>query len=291
VNRGRVVVLAALAAALLSACTSSTPNHGGDSARTPTKIIPAPADVVAGTAPQLNGNLWVLAGPVGDRTLHQLDLTTDKFGPALPAAASATSLTQSNSTLLGLGLATVGAGALQFLNGANGALVSTVALAAPVREVTAGSDGSTFFALEGTTTSSSVAVISSIAKTVKGTLPVPLDTVSIAVDPDQQRVYALESDGNVDIISGFGQVISRFSVGNNPEALALSGDGATMYVLKSGHGDAQNVGVFNVSLESQTEVFPAPSDTNDIEISSDGATLYAFVGTSTVGNVQLFATG
>ena len=288
---GRVAVLAALAAALLSACTSSAPHDGPDSTRAPTKIIPAPADVVAGTAPQLNGNLWVLAGPVGDRTLHQLDLTTDKFGPAVPAAASATSLTESNSTLLGLGLATVSTGAVQFLNGSNGALVSTVALAAPVRAVTAGSDGSTFFALEGTTTSSSVAAISSIASTVKGTLPVPLDTVSIAVAPDQQRIYALESDGNVDIISGFGQVISRFSVGRNPEALALSGDGATMYVLKNGRGAAENVGVFNVSLESQTKVLPAPSDTNDIAISSDGATLYAFVGTSTVGNVQLFATG
>ena len=286
-------MFATLAATLLSACTSSgAPTAERHSSRTtPSKIVPAPAGLIAGTAPQLNGDLWVLASAAGVKTLHQLDLTTGKFGPAIPAEGSATSLAQSSSTLLALGLATSDTGAVQFLTGSTATPVSTVALGAPVHMITAGPDGSTFFALNGTAASTSVSAVSSITNTVKATLPVPLDTISIAVDPDQQRIFALEADGNLVIVSVLGQVLSRFFVGNNPKTLALSGDGATMYVLKGAKGEGDNVGVFNVSLESQTRVLPAPANTIDIAVSSDGATLYAFVGTSTVGNVQLFATG
>ena len=88
-----------------------------------------PAGLIAGTAPQLNGDLWVLAGTtLGARTLHQLDLTTDTFAPALPATGSATSLTQSSSTLLGLGLASPLTGAVEFVDGDTGATISTVAV-------------------------------------------------------------------------------------------------------------------------------------------------------------------
>jgi DNA-binding beta-propeller fold protein YncE len=95
----------------------------------------------------------------------------------------------------------------------------------------------------------------------------------------------------VSIVSVFGQVLSRFPVGSNPKTLALSGDGDTMYVLKGTASGTENVGVINVSLESQTKALPAPTGTTDIAVSSDGATLYAFVGTPSVGNVQLFSTG
>lgn len=290
-DKRRGVVLAALAAVLLSACTSS-PSHGSDARETkPTKVIPGPAGLIAGTAPQLNGDLWVLAGTLGIRTLHQLDLTTDTFGPALPATGSATSLTQSSSTLLGLGLASSLTGAVEFVDGATGATISTVAVGGPVREVTAGSDGSTFYALDGSSHSATVSAVSSITNTVKSVIPVPGDTISIAVDPNQQRIYALESDGDVSIVSVPGKVLSRFPVGSNPKTLALSGDGDTMYVLKGTANGTENVGVINVSLESQTKALPAPTGTTDIAVSSDGATLYAFVGTPSVGNVQLFSTG
>jgi hypothetical protein len=293
VIRRRVGVLAASAAVLLSACTSSgTPSRGDSSHQVrPSAIIAAPAGLVAGTPPQLNGDLWVLAGGGGAKTLHKLDLTAEQFGAAVPADAGATSLAQSSSTLLGLGLATATTGAVQFLNGSTAGPVSKLAVGAPVHMVTAGADGSTFYALNGTARSTSVTIINSIANKILYTIPVPLDTVSIAVDPSQKRIFLLESDGYMEIVPAFGnQVLSRFYVGANPITAVLSNDGTTMYVLKSTDG-SENVGVVDVALENQTKAIPAPAHTVDIAVSSDGSTLYDFVGTNTVGNVQIIATG
>jgi DNA-binding beta-propeller fold protein YncE len=207
---------------------------------------------------------------------------------AIDGAAS--SVTQSSSTLIGLGTATATTGAVEFLSGTNAALVATVPLGGPVHDVIAGSNGSTFYALNGTATSMSVAIVNSLAKSIFHSVPVPLDTVSIAVDPAQQRIYALESSGQVAIVSSAnGQILSRFLIGPNPVAMVTSGDGTTMYILKGTSHD-ENVGVFDLALQKQTKALPAPANTVDISVSSANTTLYAFVGTPTLGNVQLIDT-
>lgn len=285
------MVVLLISAASLSACSSPTPNPtSGTSARTGRSIIAGPAGLMAGTPPTLTGEVWLLAGSSNERTLHELNLSDGKLGAGIPVDGNATSLSQSSSTLLGLGVSTLTSGSVDFLAGANGSPVSTVAVGAPVRAVTVGANGSTFYALNGTNMSSSVTLIDSLAKKIVDSVPVPLDTVSIGVDPTQQRLFALESSGQVDIIAVFGgQVLSRFPVGARARALVISGDGSTMYVLKGG-GSPDNVGVFDLARERQTRALAVPSNTVAISVSADDSTLYAFVGTPTIGNVQLIRT-
>jgi hypothetical protein len=276
--------------ALLSGCGGSTNGSStsttGKSAR-PTQIIAGPAGLLAGTAPQLGGSIWLLSGSPTAKTLHQLTLPGGTLSKALPASTGAVAIEQSTSGLLALAVATQTTGAVDFLNGSTAAPVSSVAVGAPVIALTAGADGATFYALDGTSTSMSVTVIDSLSNKTVSTIPVPLDTVSIAVDPTQQRLFALERNGQMEIVAIAGnQVLSRFSVGQTPLRVILSGDGQSMYVLKS-VGDVDNIGVFNVATEHQLRVVAAPAHTVDLQVSSDASSAYAFVGTAALGNIQV----
>lgn len=200
-------------------------------------------------------------------------------------------IVESSSSLLGLALATTTTGALQFRNGANGAVVASVALPSPARTVTAGSDGATFYVLGGTSATRVVSVVSSLGNRITNSIPVPADTVSIAIDPSQQRLFALLSNGTVKVIAtNGGQVLSSFSAGAGAARMTISNDGNTLYVLKTA-GQAQNVGVINVATQRQTKAIPAPANTVDIEVSIDGSQLYDMVGTQHYGNIQVFSTG
>jgi DNA-binding beta-propeller fold protein YncE len=290
------LTVAGIAALTLLAACSSGPSTAGSPpvAKKADRVITAPAGLEAGAEPQPSGFMWVLAGTGAVKTIDQLTLGSDNAGKVqriLPASLSASTVSESSSGLVALGLATSSTGAVLFLNGSTGAQIGTTALGAPVLDLVAGTDGSTFYALNGTSTSMSVSVISSLNDQVTSTVPVPLDTVSIAIQPNQQNILALEPTGWLSEIgvSG-GRVIAQFPVGKGARTIALSNDGSTVYVLKDVAGSS-NVGVIDAATERQVKALPAPANTVDIQVSLDGSLVYDLVGTPKYGNIQMFATG
>jgi DNA-binding beta-propeller fold protein YncE len=263
-------------------------DHNAATRARPTQVIAGPPAIVGGTTPQLSGQLWILSGTQSVKTLHSLNLTGGKLGRSVPVSPNADSIVQSASGILAVGMATATTGAVQFLNGSTAAPLATVPIGAPVSALAVGADASTFYALNGTSSSKSVTVIDSLDNTAVSNIPVPLDTMAIAVDPTQQRLFALEQNGNLVIVAIAGnQILSQYFVGKNPRQFVLSANGMRMYVLKGG-GGVENIGVINTALERQLKAMSAPGDAVDLQISSDSSALYTFVGTPKFGNVQVF---
>lgn len=246
---------------------------------------------MAGSQPQPNGLMWLLARVHGATSLQELNLTTGNVGLVVPTSSDSVALSQSPSGLIGIGLATATTGALELRNGASGAIVANVPVGAPVKAVTAGSDGTTYYVLNGSSTSVSVSLVNGQVGQVSETVPVPLDTVAIAVDPGGHSLFALRAGGRVDQITlGTGAVTANFPVGSNSRQLTMSNTGSTLYVLKSGEGSStSNVGVVDLATEAQTNALPAPANSVGLQLSPDGQSLYLVVGTPFVGNVQQFA--
>ena len=278
---------------LMVACAGSGPRPVVHAApvTTPTAIIPAPADLLNATGPAANGVLWVLAGRPTSRTLHQIDIVSHADLRAVPAPASATSVAETATGVLGLGLATSSTGAVQLRNGSSGALLATVAVPAPVRAVAGGTTGSDLYVLTANATAASVSELDTATDHVLRTVPIPLLSVAAVPDPAQSALWVLQPNGVVDQVAiSTGTITTQFSIGNSGRALALSPDGSTLYVLK-GRGVVRNVAVVDLATESVSRVLPAPRDTVGLVLSPDGSTIYDLVGTATVGNIQAFRSG
>jgi DNA-binding beta-propeller fold protein YncE len=238
--------------------------------------------------PQPNGTLWTLAGDAASKGLFDINLGTGDGIGSISVSNAARSVTESLAGVVGLALGTGRTGALELLNGNTGKVIKTVPLGAPARDVIVGSDGATFYVLNGSSRSASVTVIDSRNGDEQGTIPVPLDTVSIAPDSAGISVYALEPNGTVSQIAiAGGKVMSTFQVGSGGTSLALSPDGSTLYVLKNA-GSGANVAVVNVDTESVLKVLPAPANCLQVLVSADGTQLYQLVGSPSYGNIQVF---
>jgi len=286
------VILVGLAATA-AACGATPAAHPGTTpaATRPVSVVPAPAGLLGGGPPQPDGSMWVLAGTGGARTLQRLDLTSGRVSVISPVSAAAATVAQSSSGVLGVGLATRTAGALELHNGANGTLMSTVALAAPARDVVAGSGGTTFYVLAGTPSAAGVTLVNATTGRAGATVPVPAATVALAVDPAEQNLYALGPGGQVSVVAvGNGAVVAHFPAGPSGRALALSSDGQTLYVLE-GNGAVDDVAVLKTATERQVTALPAPADAVDLQLSLDGHLLYELVGSPSVGNIQAFPAG
>ena len=286
-----------MATTLLVVCAACGSGGSGAAATTtsttgvvPSQVFPGPAGLVAGSEPQPNGFMWLLARTNGTANLQELNLTTGHVALVVPAPSSAATISQSPTGVIGVGLATASSGALELLNGASGALVGTVPLGAPVKAVCAGADGTTFYVLNGTAHSMSVSLVNSQTDSVSVTVPAPLDSVAIAVDPQGQNLFALRADGSVDQITiGTGAVTGTFSVGSNPLQLTTTDTGGMLYVLKSSPGGTTgNISVIDLATETQVNALPAPAHSVGLQLSPDGRSLYLVVGTPTLGNVQQF---
>jgi DNA-binding beta-propeller fold protein YncE len=198
-------------------------------------------------------------------------------------------VTESLTGVLGVALGGRGTGALELLDGSTATVVRTVALGAPAREVVVGSDGGTFYVLNGTAAASSVTIVDSQDGRVKGTVPVPLDTVSIVPDVQETAIYALQPNGHVSqVAAAGGRIITNFPIGASGHSLALSPDGSTLFALK-GATDATNVAVVDLATESVRKVLPAPSNCLQVLVSANGNQLYQVAGTAGYGNIQVFA--
>jgi DNA-binding beta-propeller fold protein YncE len=282
---------AVLAAVALAACSSGGPvprvtaSPGGVR---PQHIFAAPKNLMSAAQPQPNGTLWALAGDAASKGLYDISLATGSGIGSISVSNAAQSVTESLAGVVGLALGTTRTGALELLNGNTGKVTKTVPLGAPARDVIVGSDGATFYVLNGTSRSASVTVINSRNGEEQGTIGVPVNTVSIAPDATGISLYALQPDGTISQIAiAGGKVMSTFQVGSAGRSLALSPDGSTLYVLKSAGSDA-NVAAVNVATESVRSVLPAPASCLQVLVSADGSQLYQLVGTSSYGNIQVF---
>jgi DNA-binding beta-propeller fold protein YncE len=290
------IVIGALTAAVLAACSSS----GGGSASAsgqqtapaaakPQQIFAAPKDLLAAGQPQPNGTLWAIAGDAASKGLFDISLADGSEVGSVSVSKAATSVTESLSGVIGLALGSTRTGALELLNGSTGKITTTIPLGAPARDVIVGSDGATFYVLDGTSRSASVTIVNPRNGGVQGTVPVPLDTVSIATDPLGANLYALQPDGQVSQVAiAGGKIMTSFTTGGpGARSIALSPDGSALYVLKTVGHDA-NVAKVNVATESVLQVFPAPANSRQVLVSADGSELYQLVGTSSYGNIQVF---
>jgi hypothetical protein len=298
VTRCHAVAMALIPAAAiaLAACgtggTSARPAGSATSAwagTRPERIVPVPKSVLAAAVPQPSGTMWTLAGGPQSRKLFEVELPSGQVVGSVPVSSATEAVTQSLTGLIGLALATKSGGALELLDGSTAKVIRTVQLAAPARDVVIGSDGTTFYVLTGTAAHSTVTVVDSQNGRVRGTIPMPPGTVSLAPDVQQTVLYGLQSDGRVSEISMVGgNIMASFVVGDAGRSLALSPDGSTLYALKDVAG-AANVAVVNVATESVRRVLPAPAHCREVLVSASGSQLYEVVGTADYGNIQVFA--
>ncbi|HEV3383151.1 MAG TPA: hypothetical protein VG142_19470 [Trebonia sp.] len=290
---GATLAAVALAACGLAACSSSgAPAAGGTQGRPGAlqEILTAPKGLRAATEPQPNGTLWALAGSSASQALFEFNLSSSQRPVGVrPVSATAQSVAESLSGVIGLALGTGRSGALELLDGTTGTPSSVIPIGAPARQVVVGSDGSTFYVLDGTATSSSVTIIDSQDGRILGTVPVPLDTTSVVPDVQETTIYALQPNGVVSQIAlADGQVETSFQTGGEAKSIALSPDGGTLYVLK-GPMTEPNVAVVDVATQSVSKVLPAPANCLQILVSANGDQLYQMVGTAGYGNIQVFA--
>jgi len=280
-------VLAVLPLAACSAGRSVAP--AATTASQPDRTLAAPKGILAAGQPQTNGAMWMLAGNARSKGLFEFSLTSGQAIGSVSVSNAAQSMTESLTGMLGLALGTGKAGALELLNGNTGTVSLTVPLGGPAREVVVGADGATFYVLNGSATSASVTIVDSANGRISGTVPVPLDTVSIVPDVQETTLYALQPSGDVSQIAiAGGKIMTRFPVGDSGRSLALSPDGSTLYVLKGGLAST-NVAVVDLATESVRKVLPAPSNCLQVLVSANGNQLYQVVGSASYGNIQVIS--
>jgi ABC-type uncharacterized transport system permease subunit len=287
----RVAAGIGVLAATVAGCSGggANPASGAAGPGRPERVVSAPAGLLAAGQPQPNGMLWALAGDPASKGLFELSMATGRVAGSISVSNTAQSVTESLSGVVGLALATPGAGALELLNGSTGTPIRTVPLGAPAHDVVTGSDGATFYVLDGTSRSASVTVVNSRDGNVQGTVPVPLDTVSVAPDTAGSALYALQPSGQVsEIAIAGGKILSAFPVGGGARSLAMSPAGDVLYVLKDAGGDA-NVAQVNLATESIQRVLPAAAHSLQLLMSADGQQVYQLVGTPRYGNIQISA--
>lgn len=283
------IILGALAAATLTACSAAGAGQPAQSAASkPRQILAAPKELLSAGQPQPNGTLWALAGDAASKGLFAINLASGSRVGSISVSNAARSVTESLAGVVGLALGKGRTGALELLNGSTGKVIRAIPLGAPARDVVAGSDGATFYVLDGSSRSASVTVVNSRNGVVQGTIPVPLATVSVAPDAQDSSLYALQPNGLISQIAiAGGKIMSSFPVGSAARSLALSPDGGILYVLKDA-GPGTNVAEVNVATESVGRVLPAPLNCLQVLVSADGSEIYQVVGTAAYGNIQVF---
>lgn len=264
--------------------SQSSDNSGGGAVRLTTTA--APAGLLAGTAPQPNGTLWVLAGTRGVRAINEIDVATGKKDSSVGVSTAAQGLAQSSTGVLALGLATRSTGAVELLNASTGAVTGTIPVGARVLSVAFGDDGVTLYVLNGTTKTRSVTVINTTTQKVTGSIGLPSDARSIFPNAQQTAIWSIQASGVVQETSlTRGHAIASFPTGDPGIALVAAPSNGALYVLKGTNGLA-NIAVISVATEQIKRVLPAAEHSVDLGISLDGSELYDFVGTRSYGNIQ-----
>ncbi|HEY7932186.1 MAG TPA: hypothetical protein VID48_00030 [Solirubrobacteraceae bacterium] len=252
-----------------------------------TRTIAAPAGLLAGTVPQPNGTLWVLAGTSRVRAINEINLSTGKKNLAVGVSNSAQALAQSSTGILALGLASPKTGAVELLAASTGAVTGTIPVGAPVVSVAFGDDGVTLYVLNGTAKTRSVTIINTSTQKVTDTIGLPSDARSIVPTPDQRAIWSVQASGVVQETSLTSRkAIESFPTASPGIAVAVAPGGGVLYVLK-GTSASANIAVISVATERIGSVLAAAANSVDLDVSLDGSQLYDFVGAPSYGNIQI----
>lgn len=277
---------------VLSACGggSASPKRPGTH-KTALTVLPAPRELIAAASPQANGSLWTLSGSSKVKTLSHIDLSDGKVIKSVGVSSSASSIAQSTTGVLALGLGTSTTGAVELLNATTGVLENSLAVGAPVVALAFGNDGVTLYVLDANANSTSVTVVNTTSDKILTSFGEPHDAIGLIPDPSQSSIWTIDRSGVVEQTSlASGKPIAEFPVRDPGLAIAMSPSGGWLYVLKS-MPQGSNVAVIVTSTESITKVLPAAANSIALAISQDGRTLYDFVGTANYGNIQKIPLG
>lgn len=297
-GRRPVVVAATLAAAVLAAgavvaaCATGKPSSAAGTAvqkLLPQRIIPAPRSLLAASSPQPDGAVWVVAGS-SSFGLFKLNSASGAEDTSMSVSHAARSVAENSAGVVAIGLGTRTSGALELIRSGtakSSGASKTVSLPAPAVQVVSASTGTSFYVLTAWPKSASVSVVSASGRLLTA-VPAPAGSVSIAADPRQGQIYALQHDGIVDEIGlPGGKIQSTFTVDGDGMSIAMSPNGSRLFVLK-GTASVSNIAVIDTATEGVLKVLPAPSHCVQLAVSPDGAHLYEAVGSPGYGNIQVF---
>lgn len=251
------------------------------------RAVAVPAGLLAGTVPQPNGALWVLAGTRSVRAINEINLSTGTQNLSVGVSNASQALAQSSTGVLALGLASPKSGAVELLDTSTGAVTGTIPVGAPVISVAFGDDGVTLYVLNGTAKTRSVTVINTSTQKVTGTIGLPSDARSIVPTPDQRAIWSVQASGVVQETSLTNhRPIESFPTASPGIAVTVAPSGGVLYVLK-GTSALANIAVISVATERITSVLAAAANSVGLGISLDGSQLYDFVGSLSYGNIQI----
>lgn len=279
---GRVVIATLVVGA--AGCSASHNNRQPTTASAASpRVVPAPAGVVAGTAGS-SGRLWVLAGTSTVKALYEIDQSSGTIDKTVPVGSGANSAAWSPAGLIAVGISGPGTGAVYLYDAGSGSEVASIPVAGPVGALSFGSPDS-LYVLDGSAGAKGLSVIDTASHQVTVAINLPAGSVGVGVDPAQNVAYTLDGSSVDRIPLSKGQASASFADGGDGSSLSVAPDGQYLYVLKGKTG-AQNVAVVSIATESVVRVLPAAADSVSVGVSSDGTTLYDFVGSPSFGNVQ-----
>lgn len=254
----------------------------------PVLITAGPAGLVGGTPPDATRSMWQLARTSSGANLQRVKVITGKVTGIIPIPKESMVVTESTGGVLGIGLRGQNAGAVHLLSATSGETLSSVPVSGPVLDLVSGADGVTMYALTATKTARVVDVIDLKGRVVVSHIPVSMQSVSIAVSPDQAALYILEPSGHILMIDvATSRVTDNFNVEPDGRHISATLDGTKLLLLK-GPLNSSNVAVIDVITQRTVGVIAAPANTVWITTSLDSRQVIDLVGTPTIGNVQTF---
>lgn len=284
----RILIAVVIVAALGAAGVALTHKKASAVNAKALSVTAAPAGVIGASAPNANGQIWLLVNTAGHANVQLMNDKDPKAILTFPVSASATAVASDFGPTIAVAQAAGTTGAVVFYSTVNLQALATTALAGPVLGVVAGAS-SDYYALVRVHGDASVSVIDS-SHHVTESIALPAGVVSIAVSPDGSTIYALQDSGTVSVVDvASDRVTQSFATSAGARQIVLSPDATTLYELK-GPATADNVGVISVATKAQSYVLPAPASTVAVEVWPSGASLDDVVGTAQYGNVQVFAT-
>ena len=278
-----VIVLVAAAAMVYVVSKKSS-----SSAATPVFTVAAPSSVIDASAPNANGELWLLVNSFGKANVQLKNVNDHASVATYPVSNSATAIAAQTGGNVAVGLATASTGAVDFYSSTNFRAEGSTSLPGPVVSLVAAGNGDDY-ALVRKGADSSVAVINSLHKLI-ASIPLPAATDSIAVSPDESTIYALQGNGTISMVDTTStKVTQSFATTTGARQIVLSPDGTVVYELK-GSTLNDNVSVIDLTTKTQKFVIAAPASCLAIQVTPSGTSLYDIVGNPQFGNIQVFPT-
>jgi hypothetical protein len=296
----RILPVAVAALCFVAACSTNL-SLAGAAAKTiakshvkgPNTIIPTPKGLLSISPPAL-GTIWVLSGTSKARELTEIQLGTKTVLAQVGVSAATSNVAVGLGGLLALGTSTPSTGSVQLFNTTTKAVAATRPVAGPV--ISLATSKSEIFALEGSATARAVVILqNALSLPVLQSIPVAKDAIAVLPPVAGSGILVLQSNGIVQEISPVtSRVLSTFATGGPSRAMAVSPDGRTLYVLRylkhisSVPGVGANVGVVDLVTEQVRRTIPAPAHCVAI-LMGGPRLLYDGVGSSTYGNIQIYA--